>query len=198
MLGFEISEPTVSRWLRRAPRPHDPVKRWLTFLRNHREAIAAMDFFTVPTLTFGIRYCFFVIPHDRRRILHCNVSRNPQAVWVALQLLETWEYDKQPQRFLLFDRDSKFSADVVATVKAVGCQPLPRMDPVKHCWSVPVWSESCGTSRTSGGCSFPCSELRRAEAKLLQLSFSGRMHNARVPKTCASGLRPLGMDMEFP
>jgi hypothetical protein len=47
-LGFD-----VSRWIRRAPRDPDSVKRWLTFLRNHREAIAAMDFFTVPTLTFG-------------------------------------------------------------------------------------------------------------------------------------------------
>src|SRR5260370_30471370 len=53
-------------------RDPDPVKQWLTFLRNHREAIAAMDFFTVPTLTFGVLYCFFVIGHDRRKILHFN------------------------------------------------------------------------------------------------------------------------------
>jgi transposase InsO family protein len=96
----------------------------VSFLRNHRETIAAMDFFTIPTLTFGVLYGFFVISHERRRILHCNVTRNPQALWVALQLLQTWEYDKQPQPFLLFDRDSKFSADIVATVKAMGCQPL--------------------------------------------------------------------------
>ena len=50
MLGFEISERSVSRWMRRAPRTTDPSQRWLTLLRNHREAIAAMDFFTVPTL----------------------------------------------------------------------------------------------------------------------------------------------------
>src|SRR6202162_1356413 len=55
-LGFDVSEPTVSRWVRQAPRIPDPTKRWLTFLRNHREAIAAMDFFTVPTLTFGVLY----------------------------------------------------------------------------------------------------------------------------------------------
>lgn len=124
MLGFDVSEPTVSRWMRRAPRPLDPAKRWLTFLRNHREAIAAMDFFTVPTLTFGILYCFFVIGHDRRRILHFNVTRNPNTLWVTLQLHETWEYGQQSQRFLLFDRDSKFSPDVVSTVKAIGPQPL--------------------------------------------------------------------------
>jgi len=69
--------------MRRAPRDLDPGKRWLTFLRNHREAIAAMDFFTVPTLTFGVLYCFFVIVHDRRKILHFNVTRNPSALWVG-------------------------------------------------------------------------------------------------------------------
>ena len=67
MLGFDLSERTISRWMKRAP---DRAKLWLTFLQNHREAIAAMDFFTVPTITFGVLYCFFIIIHDRRRILH--------------------------------------------------------------------------------------------------------------------------------
>src|SRR5713226_3395676 len=58
MLGFEVSERTVSRWMRRAPRDPEPARRWRTFLKNHREAIAAMDFFTVPTITFGVLYCF--------------------------------------------------------------------------------------------------------------------------------------------
>jgi putative transposase len=68
MLGFEISERSVSRWMRRAPRSPDSAQRWLTFLRNHREAIAAMDFFSEPTVTFGVLYVFFVVGHDRRRI----------------------------------------------------------------------------------------------------------------------------------
>ncbi len=121
-LGFNLSERSVSRWVRRSPRDPDPVKRWLTFLRNHREVIAAMDFFTVPTLTFGVLYCFFVIGHDRRKILRFNVTRNPNALWVAQQLREAWAY-KQPQRFLLFDRDSKFGADVVSGVRDIGSQP---------------------------------------------------------------------------
>jgi putative transposase len=61
-LGFDLSERSVSRWIRRAPRDPDPVKQWLTFLRNHREAIAAMDFFTVPTLTFGVLYWHAALP----------------------------------------------------------------------------------------------------------------------------------------
>jgi putative transposase len=102
-------------------KPDNPVKRWLTFFRNHREAIAAMDFFTVPTLTFGVLYCFFVISHDRRKILHFNVTRNPHGLWVAQQLREAWAY-KQPQRFLLFDRDARFGADVVSAVREMGSQ----------------------------------------------------------------------------
>jgi transposase InsO family protein len=110
-----------------APRIHGellklPARRWLTFLRNHRKAIAAMDFFTVPTLTFGVLYCFFVIGHDRRKILCFNVTRNPNALWVAQQLRQAWAY-KQPHRFLLFDRDSKFGADVVSAARDIGSQP---------------------------------------------------------------------------
>jgi len=63
--------------MRKAPRSPEPAKRWATFLSNHREAIAAMDFFTVPTLTFGVLTCFFVIAHDRRRILQFHVTRHP-------------------------------------------------------------------------------------------------------------------------
>src|ERR1700737_4615669 len=83
MLGFIVSERTISRWMKRAPRDPEPAKRWLAFLRNHREAIAAMDFFTVPTLRFGVLYCFFVMGHERRKILHFNVTRNPHALWVV-------------------------------------------------------------------------------------------------------------------
>jgi hypothetical protein len=70
MLGFNISERTVLRWMRKGARKPEPAMRWAAFLANHRETIAAMDFFTVPTLTFEVLYCFFVIAHDRRRILH--------------------------------------------------------------------------------------------------------------------------------
>ena len=81
-----------------------------------------MDFFTVPTLTFGVLYCFFVIGHDRRKILHFNVTRNPNALWVVQQLREAWAY-KQPHRFLLFDRDAKFGAEVVSAVRDMGSEP---------------------------------------------------------------------------
>ena len=66
-LGVELSERTVSRWIQRAPKDPDPAQRKLVFLRNHGDAIAAIDFFTVPTLTLSVLYCLFVIEHDRDR-----------------------------------------------------------------------------------------------------------------------------------
>jgi putative transposase len=59
MVWFDVSERTISRWMKRAPRDPERTKHWLAFLRNHRQAIAAMDFFTVPTIRFRALYCFF-------------------------------------------------------------------------------------------------------------------------------------------
>ena len=123
MLGFDVAERTISRWMKRAPRDPEPARRWLAFLRNHREAIAAMDFFTVPTLTFGVLYCFFIIGHDRRKILRFNVTRNPHALWIGQQLREAWPYTPA-HRFLLLDRDAKFGNDVVSSAKAMGSEPV--------------------------------------------------------------------------
>ena len=122
MLGFDISERTVLRWMRKAPRSLEPAKRWAAFLSNHCETIAAMDFFTVPTLTFGVLYCFFVIAHDRRRILHCNVTRHPTSAWVVQQLREAFPNDSAPG-YLIFDRGSNFNEEVVNTIKTFGIQP---------------------------------------------------------------------------
>jgi hypothetical protein len=71
---FSWNDKTVSRYLRRLSPAVNAGKLWATFLRNHREVIAAMDLFTVPTLSFQILYCFFVIDHGRPKILHSNVN----------------------------------------------------------------------------------------------------------------------------
>lgn len=123
ILGFEISERTVLRWMRRAPPNAEPAKRWMTFLSNHREAIAAMDFFTVPTITFGVLYCFFVIAHGRRRILHWNVTRHPTAAWVSQQLREAFLFDSAP-KYLIFDREHTFQGEVLDTAESLGIRTI--------------------------------------------------------------------------
>ena len=130
MLGFDVSERTISRWMKRAPKDPEPAKRWLAFLRNHREAIAAMDFFTVPTATFSVLYCFFVISHDRRRILHFNVTKHPTSTWIVQQLREAFPFGLAP-RFLIFDRDAKYGLEVPSAVRSL------RMSPVRTSFESP-------------------------------------------------------------
>jgi hypothetical protein len=119
MLGYEVSERSVSRWIRRAPRTPDSAQRRLTFLRNHREAIAAMDFFAAPTITFSVLYCFFIIAHDRRRILHFNVTRHPTSAWIVQQLREAFPYEPATQFFLL-DHDSRYGTEVPDAIRSMG------------------------------------------------------------------------------
>ena len=86
-LGFDLSEPTVSRyWQVLKQRPEEAkAKRWLTFLHNHGEVVAAFDFFTVPTLTFRVLYCFLVIEHQRRQILPCNGTSNQRLDYTTVE-----------------------------------------------------------------------------------------------------------------
>ena len=117
-----MSERTVARYLRHLRRHGDPKRNWLTFLRNHQEAIVALDFFTVPTVTVRLLYCLFVIEHGRRRILHFNVTAHPTADWVVQQLRETFP-EAGPYRYLIFDHDSKFDANVITLLKTTGLKP---------------------------------------------------------------------------
>ena len=121
-IGFVVSERSVARYLARVSRRGDPGKKWLAFLQNHREVIVAFDFFTVPTLTFQLLYCFFVIEHSRRKILHRNVTRHPTAEWVVQQLREAFP-DNCPYRYVILDRDSKFDHEVITFLQASGLQP---------------------------------------------------------------------------
>jgi hypothetical protein len=143
MLGFDVSERTISRWMRKAPRNPEPAKRWLTFLRNHREAIAAMDFFTVPTIRFDLLYCFFVISHSRRRVIHFNVTRHPTGSWIVQQLREAFPY-QSASRFLIFDRDGKYGLEVPIVVRWMNIRPVRTS--FQSPWQNGIaerWVESC-------------------------------------------------------
>jgi len=129
-LGYtkrQVSQRTVSRHLKKM-RPNDPdiIRRkrqqWKMFLKNHREYIMAMDFFTVPTISFMILYVYFIIDHSRRKIVHFNVTEHPTAVWVIQQLKNAFPFESAP-KYLIFDRDSIFSARVKQFVKDMGTRP---------------------------------------------------------------------------
>jgi transposase InsO family protein len=95
----------------------------MAFLRNHKDDIAAMDLFTVPTASFRLPYGLFVIEHGRRHIVHFNATFNPTASWVMQQLREAFPYDTAP-RYLIFDGDAIFSPAVVEFIRAMGTKPI--------------------------------------------------------------------------
>jgi len=108
VLGFEVSERSVSRCLPRRRPPPGALGRWLTFLRNHRGAITAMDFFCVPTATFSVPYVWFAIAHSRRRVLHFDVTEHPAASWVVQQLRQAFR--TTPRRTTPFSTATPSSA----------------------------------------------------------------------------------------
>jgi len=176
MLGFDISERTISRWMKRAPRDPESAKRWLTFLRNHREAIVAMDFFTVPTLTFGVLYCFFVIAHDRRRILHFNVTKHPTSLWTVQQLREAFPFGMAP-RFLIFDRDGKYGVEVPAAVRSLKINPVRTS--FESPWQNGVaerWVESCRQDLLDHIIAVNERHLKRLLSEYVRYYHEDRMH----------------------
>jgi len=114
--GIEIGESSVSKYMVRPPRP--PSQTWRTFLENHAKSLVSVDFFTVPTFRFQILYVFLVLAHDRRRILHFNVTTHPTAEWTAQQLREAFPFEQVP-RYLLRDRDRIFGDEFTQQVESM-------------------------------------------------------------------------------
>jgi len=104
-LGIEISQTTEAKYMSRYQRP--PSQSWRAFLENHLRDLVSIDFFTVPSATFWILFVFVVLAHDRRRVLHFNVTEHPSAVWTARQIVEAFPWDTAP-RYLLRDRDAVY------------------------------------------------------------------------------------------
>ena len=88
------------------------------FLDNHVKQMVAVDFFTVPTATFRILFVFVVLAHDRRRLLHFNVTEHPTAAWTGQQIREAFPWDTVP-RFLLRDRDGVYGDQFVRVVRSL-------------------------------------------------------------------------------
>jgi putative transposase len=120
-LGIDIGETSVSKYMVRSRKP--PSQTWRTFLENHLQQLVSIDFFTVPTIRFQVLYVFLVLAHDRRRILHFNVTAHPTAEWAGQQLREAFPFDQRP-RYLLRDRDAIFGDDFRRQVTDMGIQEV--------------------------------------------------------------------------
>jgi transposase InsO family protein len=122
MLGFEVAQSTVSKYMVRGGAP--PSQSWKTFLRNHAEEIAAIDLVVVPTLTFDRLFAFLVLGHGRRQLLWFEVTRHPTAEWLARQITEAFPWASAPA-YLVRDNDGAYGHVFTRRVKAMGIRDRP-------------------------------------------------------------------------
>ena len=156
-LGFSISQAAVSKYMVRYPSP--PSQSWRTFLTNHADCLASIDFFVVPTATFHLLFGFIVLHHERRQIVHFGVTANPTMAWVAQQIREAFPWGTAP-RYLIRDRDGAYGQSFRSTVTAMGVEEVvtaprsPWQNPYverligsvrRECWTI-------RSSSTSGIC----------------------------------------------
>jgi transposase InsO family protein len=141
-LGIEISQAAVSKYLGRRSKP--PSQTWRTFLNNHLQTLVSVDFFVVPTVLFKVLFVFVLLAHERRRVLHINVTDAPTAQWTAQQLAEAFPWETAP-RYLLRDRDGVYGAVFASRAHALGIQEVtiaPRSP-----WQNPYVERLIGTLR---------------------------------------------------
>ena len=121
LLGYTLAESSVAKYMDRHRKP--PSQTWRTFLENHVGDIAAIDFFVVPTVRFQLLYCFIVLRHAQRRVVHFNVTLHPSARWTGQQVAEAFPFDETP-RFLIRDRDGIYGVDFRQRVRSMGIEEV--------------------------------------------------------------------------
>jgi transposase InsO family protein len=100
-----------------------PSQTWRTFLSNHASQLVSVDFFTVPTISFHILYVFIVLSHNRRHILHFNVTAHPTAKWKSQQIVEAFPFDSAP-RYLLRDNDRIYGCEFRRQLEVMGIREV--------------------------------------------------------------------------
>ena len=121
LFGYTVAESTVAKYMKRQRKP--PSQTWRTFLENHVPDIGAIDFFVVATVRFRLLYCFLVLRHNRRRVVHFNVTPYPTARWTAQQIIEAFPFDEAP-RFLIRDHDGIYGQDFRERIKHMGIEEV--------------------------------------------------------------------------
>ena len=121
LLGHEVSKSTGWKYIDRSNRLPSPT--WRSFLKNHAVDIAAIEFFAVPTATFRVLFCFIVLKHSRRRIIHFDVTANPTAQWTGAQIVKAFPCDTAP-KYLLRDNDNIYGEAFRRKVEALEIQKV--------------------------------------------------------------------------
>jgi transposase InsO family protein len=173
LLGHNVAESTVAKYMVRQPKP--PSQNWRTFLKNHVGQIAAIDFFTVPTVTFRVLYVFLVLQHDRRRVVHFNVTTSPMAPWAAQQIVEAFPFEQAP-RFLLRDRDGIYAQNFRDRVEHMGIEEV--LIAFRSPWQSPYVERMIGSVRRE--CLDHVIVLNEDHLRRILAEYFGYCHEARA------------------
>ncbi len=173
LLGYEASKATVDKYRIRHHKP--PSQTWRTFLDNHVRDIVAVDFFTVPTATFRILFCFVVLRHDRRFVVHFNVTANPTAAWTAQQMIEAFPEQAVP-RFLIRDRDSIYGEFFRQRIMNMGIEEV--VTAPRSPWQNPYVERLIGSIRRE--CLNHIIVLNEAHVRRILASYFAYYHESRA------------------
>ncbi len=173
MLGIDVCQTTVAKYMIRHRKP--PSQTWRTFLDNHVKELVSIDFFTVPTVTFGILYVLLVLRHERRQVVHFNITEHPTAQWTAQQIVEAFPFDTAP-RYLLRDRDSIYGEQFRRRVKSLGIEEV-RIAP-RSPWQNPYVERLIGSIRRE--CLNHLIVFNRPHLKRMLRSYFTYYHGART------------------
>ena len=121
-LGIDVGQTTVAKYMAKRRRP--PSQGWKVFLHNHADAIASMDMFVVPTISFRLLYGLLILRHARRELLWLGVTPHPNAEWIARQLTEACGWN-EPPRYIIRDRDGAYGGAFIRRVTAMGIRDRP-------------------------------------------------------------------------
>jgi putative transposase len=192
LLGHDVAESTVAKYMVHR-RPGPPSQTWRSFLANHMNCTAACDFFVVPTATFRLLYCFVILAHGRRRIVHFNVTNNPTARWTAQQVVEAFPADGSEPRYLLRDRDGIYGSWFQQRVRNMGIRQIlisPRSP-----WQNPYAERVIGSFRRE--CLNHVIVLSESHLRRILRGYVAYYNGVR-PHASLNGNSPLGREVEPP
>jgi len=173
LLGHDVAEATIAKYMVRHRKP--PSQTWKTFLANHFTDIAACDFFTVPTATFRVLYVFIILRHDRREVVHFNVTTNPHAVWAGQQIVNAFPWETAP-RFLIRDNDGIYGSDFTERVRSIGIEEVPIAP--RSPWQNPYCERVIGSIRRE--CLDHVIVLNERHLKRILTDYFSYYHNDRA------------------
>ena len=175
-IGITVAKSTVEKYMVRRRKPPSPT--WRTFLKNHVKELVSVDFFVVPTVTFRVLFVFVILSHQRRRVVHFNVTEHPTADWTARQIVQAFPWDEAP-RYLRRDRERIYGGVIRSGVKGMGIEEV--IIAWRSPWQSPFVERLIGSVRPE--CLNHIVVFHEPHLRRILSEYFGYYHKSRVHQT---------------